>query len=141
MCWFGFVLKCPLFVQLTKLQDENDKLVGKHSKTAQQLQNEDINLPNNLEVSVWSCSGSVTCLSPKKFLFRKCNLMFIVNVFFFRKCNHVFHNISSSGNATHVPHHASCSGSVTCLSISQCFVLFRKCNVVFINNISSRQKM
>lgn len=35
--------------ELTKLQDENDALVGKHSKTAQQLQNEDINLPNNLE--------------------------------------------------------------------------------------------
>ncbi|XP_070204148.1 rab GTPase-binding effector protein 1-like isoform X2 [Littorina saxatilis] len=35
--------------ELTKLQDENDNLVGKHSKTAQQLQNEDINLPNNLE--------------------------------------------------------------------------------------------
>ncbi|KAK7487813.1 hypothetical protein BaRGS_00020954 [Batillaria attramentaria] len=35
--------------ELTKLQDENDTLVGKHSKTAQQLQNEDINLPNNLE--------------------------------------------------------------------------------------------
>ncbi|KAL8599973.1 hypothetical protein ACOMHN_038972 [Nucella lapillus] len=35
--------------ELTKLQNENDSLVGKHSKTAQQLQNEDINLPNNLE--------------------------------------------------------------------------------------------
>ncbi|XP_076452768.1 rab GTPase-binding effector protein 1-like isoform X2 [Babylonia areolata] len=35
--------------ELTKLQRENDGLVGKHSKTAQQLQNEDINLPNNLE--------------------------------------------------------------------------------------------
>lgn len=35
--------------ELTKLQDENDNLVGKHSKTAQQLQNEDINLPNNLD--------------------------------------------------------------------------------------------
>ncbi|XP_025090931.1 rab GTPase-binding effector protein 1-like isoform X1 [Pomacea canaliculata] len=35
--------------ELTKLQDENDNLLGKHSKTAQQLQNEDINLPNNLE--------------------------------------------------------------------------------------------
>ena len=47
------VLTCLCcFVQLTKLQDENDNLVGKHSKTAQQLQNEDINLPNNLEVSL-----------------------------------------------------------------------------------------
>ncbi|KAK3084568.1 hypothetical protein FSP39_015613 [Pinctada imbricata] len=35
---------------LTKLQEENDSLVGKHSKNAQQLQNEDINLPNNMEM-------------------------------------------------------------------------------------------
>ena len=53
MCMCCFVLTCLCcFVQLTKLQDENDNLVGKHSKTAQQLQNEDINLPNNLEVSL-----------------------------------------------------------------------------------------
>lgn len=39
-----------LSLQLIKLQEENDSLVDKHSKTAQQLQNEDINLPNNLEV-------------------------------------------------------------------------------------------
>ena len=38
------------YFQLTKLQEENDSLIGKHSKNAQQLQNEDINLPNNLEV-------------------------------------------------------------------------------------------
>ncbi|CAL1528515.1 unnamed protein product [Lymnaea stagnalis] len=36
-------------LELTKLQEENDSLVDKYSKTAQQLQNEDINLPNNLE--------------------------------------------------------------------------------------------
>ncbi|XP_005107498.1 rab GTPase-binding effector protein 1 isoform X2 [Aplysia californica] len=35
--------------QLVKLQEENDSLVDKYSKTAQQLQNEDINLPNNLD--------------------------------------------------------------------------------------------
>ncbi|GFR74029.1 rab GTPase-binding effector protein 1-like [Elysia marginata] len=35
--------------ELLSLQEENDKLVDKYSKTAQQLQNEDINLPNNLE--------------------------------------------------------------------------------------------
>ncbi|KAK0068772.1 rab GTPase-binding effector protein 1 isoform X2 [Biomphalaria pfeifferi] len=35
--------------ELIKLQEENDSLVDKYSKTAQQLQNEDINLPNNLE--------------------------------------------------------------------------------------------
>ncbi|KAK6190582.1 hypothetical protein SNE40_002416 [Patella caerulea] len=35
--------------ELQRLQDENDSLVGKHSKTAQQLQNEDINLPDNME--------------------------------------------------------------------------------------------
>ncbi|XP_048743050.1 rab GTPase-binding effector protein 1-like isoform X5 [Ostrea edulis] len=35
--------------ELVKLQDDNDSLMGKHSKFAQQLQNEDINLPNNME--------------------------------------------------------------------------------------------
>ncbi|RUS84817.1 hypothetical protein EGW08_007432 [Elysia chlorotica] len=35
--------------ELLNLQEENDKLVDKYSKTAQQLQNEDISLPNNLE--------------------------------------------------------------------------------------------
>ncbi|XP_071179793.1 rab GTPase-binding effector protein 1-like isoform X2 [Mytilus edulis] len=35
--------------ELTRLQKENDTLIGKHSKYAQQLQNEDINLPNNIE--------------------------------------------------------------------------------------------
>lgn len=33
-----------------KLQSDNDSLMGAHSKFAQQLQNEDINLPNNMEV-------------------------------------------------------------------------------------------
>lgn len=36
-------------VELNRLTQENDTLVGKHSKHSQQLQNEDINLPNNLE--------------------------------------------------------------------------------------------
>ena len=36
--------------ELTRLQEENDSLQGKHSKHAEQLQNEDINLPNNLDV-------------------------------------------------------------------------------------------
>ncbi|CAE1168022.1 RABEP1 [Acanthosepion pharaonis] len=35
--------------ELDRLTQENDVLVGKHSKHSQQLQNEDINLPNNLE--------------------------------------------------------------------------------------------
>lgn len=35
--------------ELNRLQTENDSLIGKHSKTAQQLQNEDINLPSSLE--------------------------------------------------------------------------------------------
>ncbi|XP_033747222.1 rab GTPase-binding effector protein 1-like [Pecten maximus] len=35
--------------ELNRLQTENDSLIGKHSKTAQQLQNEDINLPPGLE--------------------------------------------------------------------------------------------
>lgn len=34
---------------LMKLQSDNDSLMGAHSKFAQQLQNEDINLPNNME--------------------------------------------------------------------------------------------
>ena len=38
-------------LQLAGIQDENDSLQGKHSKYAEQLQNEDINLPNNLDVS------------------------------------------------------------------------------------------
>lgn len=36
-------------IELTRLQKENDSLIGKHSKYAEQLQNEDINLPNNME--------------------------------------------------------------------------------------------
>ena len=46
-------------LQLIRLQEENDSLVNKHSKNAQQMQNEDINLPNNLEVLVpekWTAS-------------------------------------------------------------------------------------
>nr|XP_053627273.1 rab GTPase-binding effector protein 1-like isoform X3 [Cherax quadricarinatus] len=35
--------------ELTRLQKENDDLVGKHSQHSQQLQNEMINLPNNME--------------------------------------------------------------------------------------------
>ncbi|KAK2142195.1 hypothetical protein LSH36_986g00042 [Paralvinella palmiformis] len=35
--------------ELSHLQEENDSLVGKHSKHSQQLQEESINLPNNLE--------------------------------------------------------------------------------------------
>nr|XP_034337125.1 rab GTPase-binding effector protein 1 isoform X6 [Crassostrea gigas] len=36
--------------EIMKLQSDNDSLMGAHSKFAQQLQNEDINLPNNMEV-------------------------------------------------------------------------------------------
>ncbi|XP_064090449.1 rab GTPase-binding effector protein 1-like isoform X2 [Macrobrachium nipponense] len=35
--------------ELTRLQKENDELVGKHSQHSQQLQNEIINLPDNME--------------------------------------------------------------------------------------------
>lgn len=35
--------------EIMKLQCDNDSLMGAHSKFAQQLQNEDINLPNNME--------------------------------------------------------------------------------------------
>ncbi|KAL5016860.1 hypothetical protein ScPMuIL_006449 [Solemya velum] len=35
--------------ELVRLQEENEALMGKHSKHAQQLQNEDINLPDSLE--------------------------------------------------------------------------------------------
>ncbi|CAH1801364.1 unnamed protein product [Owenia fusiformis] len=35
--------------ELSRLQEENDSLVGKTSKHSQQMQSEDINLPNNLE--------------------------------------------------------------------------------------------
>ncbi|XP_041347678.1 rab GTPase-binding effector protein 1-like [Gigantopelta aegis] len=35
--------------ELKRLEEENDSLVGKHSQTAQQMQNEDINLPTNME--------------------------------------------------------------------------------------------
>ena len=36
-------------LQLTKLQEENDSLVGIHSRTSQQMQEESINLPNTVE--------------------------------------------------------------------------------------------
>ena len=36
--------------QLLKLEEENDNLVGKHSKHSQQMQEETINLPDNMEV-------------------------------------------------------------------------------------------
>ena len=39
------------FVQLTRLQDENHSLVGKHSKHSQELQDKAIDLPNTTEVS------------------------------------------------------------------------------------------
>ena len=38
--------------QLTRLQIENDSLVGKHSKLAQEMQDENINLPDNMEVNI-----------------------------------------------------------------------------------------
>ena len=44
------VLMLFLYLQLTRLQKENDSLIGKHSKYAEQLQNEDINLPSSMEV-------------------------------------------------------------------------------------------
>lgn len=47
-------------LQVTKIQDENDSLQGKHSKYAEQLQNEDINLPNNLDVRTLTGSLSRT---------------------------------------------------------------------------------
>ena len=51
--------------QLSRLQKENDSLVGKHSKYAQQLQNEDINLPDKMEVS--------TCFYNLNFIFNQVN--------------------------------------------------------------------
>lgn len=47
---FIYLLIYHAFSQLNRLQEENDSLVGKHSKHSQQLQEESINLPNNLEV-------------------------------------------------------------------------------------------
>ncbi|XP_074642216.1 rab GTPase-binding effector protein 1-like [Tubulanus polymorphus] len=35
--------------ELTRLQEENDSLIGRHSKNAQAMQTENIDLPNNLE--------------------------------------------------------------------------------------------
>ena len=41
--------------ELTRLQEENDFLVGKHSLHAEQLQNEMINLPDNLQELQYVC--------------------------------------------------------------------------------------
>lgn len=38
--------------QLTRLQDENESLIGKYSKNAQELQDEAIDLPNTVEVRI-----------------------------------------------------------------------------------------
>ena len=43
--------------ELNRLQSENDSLVEKHARKAQEMQEEVINLPNNLEVAV----GGVVC--------------------------------------------------------------------------------
>lgn len=40
---------------LCRLQEENDFLVGKHSLHAEQLQNEMINLPDNLQELQYVC--------------------------------------------------------------------------------------
>jgi len=45
MC--GVVCAC---LQLTRLQDENNSLVGKHSKHSQEMQDEAIDLPSTVEV-------------------------------------------------------------------------------------------
>ena len=37
-------------LQLTRLQEENNSLVGKHSKRSQEMQDEAIDLPNTVEV-------------------------------------------------------------------------------------------
>ena len=57
-----------LYFQLTRLQKENDSLIGKHSKYAEQLQNEDINLPNNMEVCHVVTLARVT---PEKYILMK----------------------------------------------------------------------
>lgn len=44
-----------------RLQDENDKLVGKYTIHSQQLQSEIINLPNTVEVSK-GLSSEILCL-------------------------------------------------------------------------------
>lgn len=41
---------CTNVLLFFRLQNENDKLVGKHSQHSQELQNEIINLPDNMEV-------------------------------------------------------------------------------------------
>lgn len=48
---YTFINDLVLF-QLNRLQTENDSLVNKHSKYSEQLQEETINLPNTVEVSV-----------------------------------------------------------------------------------------
>jgi len=42
VCWY----------KLTRLQEENNVLVGKHAKRSQEMQDEAIDLPNTVEVSV-----------------------------------------------------------------------------------------
>ena len=44
-----------MFNVLRRLQEENDFLVGKHSLHAEQLQNEMINLPDNLQELQYVC--------------------------------------------------------------------------------------
>jgi len=50
-----------LFHQLRRLQDENNSLVGKHSKRSQEMQDEAIDLPNTVEVVSVCCSTCVFC--------------------------------------------------------------------------------
>jgi len=61
-------------LQLSHLQEENDSLVGKHSKHSQQLQEESINLPNNLEVWIMRSQAKNTFC-----------IMVYFNVLIFRK--------------------------------------------------------
>jgi len=37
-------------VQLIRLQDENNSLIGKHARHSQEMQDETIDLPNTVEV-------------------------------------------------------------------------------------------
>lgn len=46
-----FLMELPF--QLMRLQDENDELVGKRSRFAQEIQEEFISLPDNIEVIVF----------------------------------------------------------------------------------------
>jgi len=60
-----------VLVQLKRLQDENNSLVGKHSKRSQEMQDEAIDLPNTVEVvtssslvfsSVCALSSAFLCI-------------------------------------------------------------------------------